>query len=621
MTGDVGRNDPCPCGSGAKYKHCCLRKRKHQRGGQKKTDSDAWKKKFNRLLKQGRLDLEQLAKAWALVEKRLEPGDTSPRAVEERLGFPEAETLRNVLEMLAVRSVDVASSGEADPSDIVERLESLLDQFPDMQEGLAGWINQLRVEALTHASRYDEALEGAQQLIDREPNGAVGYVLAADALERDPDRDVDEAVEYLEEASTKDDAQNWDVELRLKHLIGDDADPDEDSAEGGPFEGWESFWEGFREAEVDDAFDMFEARARGDEAFNDAWIREGLIDGFERTVDSPQRAQRWRELVDLVRDEHPHDVDMLDPDLVSQELEAAVRFDMDLEAPLDRLFEIAEDAVFNVGTFVPRLIYAGRPQGLTRRLRQTADDVELAPTALARPLDVWPRCAAMSYLAERAGEDLDTPLKPGELADALGPLEDEASDTLLDEVTRAGTAFFGEFNRPDPAAEDPDTFDTIGLRFGRAVLESGGLYSAWSAPKAAYAALCLQRLIDDQLETPPKKRATYGHLSSRKASQICGRLDGASPLAVDPELAVEAVYRAEPMEELGVCYASAMAAQMLVEWMHFLGDYDLGVSKTVRASTALQFRKALPQPGHFKRFSEQQIVDELTRSFDSLNSI
>jgi hypothetical protein len=28
---DVGRNDPCPCGSGAKYKHCCLRKEKEQR--------------------------------------------------------------------------------------------------------------------------------------------------------------------------------------------------------------------------------------------------------------------------------------------------------------------------------------------------------------------------------------------------------------------------------------------------------------------------------------------------------------------------------------------------------------------------------------------------------------
>ncbi|MFQ6000850.1 MAG: preprotein translocase subunit SecA [Anaerolineae bacterium] len=28
----VGRNDPCPCGSGKKYKHCCLRKEKSKRG-------------------------------------------------------------------------------------------------------------------------------------------------------------------------------------------------------------------------------------------------------------------------------------------------------------------------------------------------------------------------------------------------------------------------------------------------------------------------------------------------------------------------------------------------------------------------------------------------------------
>jgi preprotein translocase subunit SecA len=25
-SGKVGRNDPCPCGSGKKYKHCCGRK-------------------------------------------------------------------------------------------------------------------------------------------------------------------------------------------------------------------------------------------------------------------------------------------------------------------------------------------------------------------------------------------------------------------------------------------------------------------------------------------------------------------------------------------------------------------------------------------------------------------
>lgn len=30
----IGRNDPCPCGSGRKYKHCCLRKGRIQQSGQ-----------------------------------------------------------------------------------------------------------------------------------------------------------------------------------------------------------------------------------------------------------------------------------------------------------------------------------------------------------------------------------------------------------------------------------------------------------------------------------------------------------------------------------------------------------------------------------------------------------
>ena len=29
----VGRNDPCPCGSGRKYKHCCLRRGDGRQGG------------------------------------------------------------------------------------------------------------------------------------------------------------------------------------------------------------------------------------------------------------------------------------------------------------------------------------------------------------------------------------------------------------------------------------------------------------------------------------------------------------------------------------------------------------------------------------------------------------
>ncbi|MDY0130910.1 MAG: SEC-C metal-binding domain-containing protein, partial [Methanosarcina vacuolata] len=34
MSKKIGRNDPCPCGSGKKYKHCCLGRSKVVTGNQ-----------------------------------------------------------------------------------------------------------------------------------------------------------------------------------------------------------------------------------------------------------------------------------------------------------------------------------------------------------------------------------------------------------------------------------------------------------------------------------------------------------------------------------------------------------------------------------------------------------
>lgn len=41
MTQKAGRNDPCPCGSGKKYKQCCLKKQ-----GQAKTYTSSGKRKI-----------------------------------------------------------------------------------------------------------------------------------------------------------------------------------------------------------------------------------------------------------------------------------------------------------------------------------------------------------------------------------------------------------------------------------------------------------------------------------------------------------------------------------------------------------------------------------------------
>ncbi|MFO7801322.1 MAG: type I methionyl aminopeptidase [Desulfovermiculus sp.] len=62
-----GRNDPCPCGSGLKYKKCCLGKEGSKPAG----DKDAYYKKYKIRLKEAE-DIEGIRRAGRLVVKTLD---------------------------------------------------------------------------------------------------------------------------------------------------------------------------------------------------------------------------------------------------------------------------------------------------------------------------------------------------------------------------------------------------------------------------------------------------------------------------------------------------------------------------------------------------------------------
>jgi len=63
----LGRNDPCPCGSGLKYKKCCLGKE----GRSPARDKDLYYKKYKISLKEAQ-DIEGIRRAGALVVKTLD---------------------------------------------------------------------------------------------------------------------------------------------------------------------------------------------------------------------------------------------------------------------------------------------------------------------------------------------------------------------------------------------------------------------------------------------------------------------------------------------------------------------------------------------------------------------
>lgn len=68
-TFDVGRNDPCPCGSGLKYKKCCLGKKNAGAEKLRKRFADA--RRYNIRLKQ-KADIEGIRKAGRLVVDTLQ---------------------------------------------------------------------------------------------------------------------------------------------------------------------------------------------------------------------------------------------------------------------------------------------------------------------------------------------------------------------------------------------------------------------------------------------------------------------------------------------------------------------------------------------------------------------
>lgn len=79
----VGRNDPCPCGSGLKYKKCCLSRRGSGSGGSSANLKDLYYQKYGIRLKE-KSDVEAIKQAGRLVidtldlvEGEIKPGITT----------------------------------------------------------------------------------------------------------------------------------------------------------------------------------------------------------------------------------------------------------------------------------------------------------------------------------------------------------------------------------------------------------------------------------------------------------------------------------------------------------------------------------------------------------------
>ncbi len=209
---DVGRNDPCPCGSGRKYKKCCLRRAK--RHGDKRADIERklTDEQFEKLYPPEliALDLAELTDARAVM------------AFKQLVNFCCFEPAARALAHLEERGVDGIAEHRAH---LVERalfsgdLDTVRNQVQFMDEEAARQVEfdlllgeegvsvaQLASQALRVLRRQDDdegpdEVDLAVALLRRHP--PLGILVARGAMSRDNPEEADMLAAVVEQVRDK----------------------------------------------------------------------------------------------------------------------------------------------------------------------------------------------------------------------------------------------------------------------------------------------------------------------------------------------------------------------------------------------------------------------------------
>lgn len=127
----TGRNDPCPCGSGKKYKHCCLEK-----------DRAA-----------------ELAPAIALrVRLQAQQPDHAAQREDDEAAWQEAQAL----DAASNAAVDLVHAGRLDEAEHAAR--ELLVRYPEVHDGYdrLGMVHEARAQFREAADCYRKVIEFAR---------------------------------------------------------------------------------------------------------------------------------------------------------------------------------------------------------------------------------------------------------------------------------------------------------------------------------------------------------------------------------------------------------------------------------------------------------------------------
>ena len=580
---DVGRNDPCPCGSGAKYKHCCLRKQKDREPSSRSDWRRRFLDKFERLQREapdrsfllaGRRTAEAALEAWQLLHDKLPASVTSYEEAEEVFGSS-APDLRWLVRVGRGAVLD-ASEADAELAEAGARfLGEVLERFDPEPVGRKKKMRNERVELLIRAGRHEEAAEIGREIIDEDPGRAVGYALVGEALLEggEPDR----AVEVLEEGveTFEMDIGNWRLGERLRKARsaaepGDDTqmtpaeyyNTPEGSAE------WEAFWEEFGEATLDGKFEMAREAIDEEPYFDGEWAFQLMIDRLlEPAKQGGDEAwRRWIELVDRIRERHPLVAREETGPLAAAQIRLSLWLGGDPAAAVDFLFEAPGDHIDHLFDSLDTLAYAGVVDDLPGQLDGAWKEIRTSAKVTSAVPPMWARWRLRTAVARWAEQDIEQTRPPEDIEQTLGAMAETLDPELY---SMYGEVFLGErrdewlLERAERRElEEDETFEA-GLTFARVLVDDFD----WAPFRALLVDSPLYRLFRAHM---PQVDAPSGDFDETLPRRLRQHLEESSWIVPDPDVVDGVARLVEQDSALGAMRRAAAyleAVFCLVDWL------------------------------------------------------
>ena len=560
MGKDVGRNDPCPCGSGRKYKQCCLRKQKMGGGGPSRKQRSGWRDRYEKAVeKANRMgfgttakSLEKRMEAWQLLHEKLPEGVDTLEAAQKRLGDGRPR-LTNLTWDLFDDWRNVVVDGQRDAMEAVEFVRAWSDRFAGESGEVASAARAELVFFLGHAGRVDEADKLARNLIDEAPEKASAYCTLADAyMAQDPPA-FEKAKGVLEEAREfpVEDADDWDLERRIEEVENKHAM--KKARESEHFIEWQDFWDEFNVSPLDKRLEM--ARERIDNApdFDGEWLFSLMIDGLLHECSEAGRGSDWLETLDYAREHRPKDTESEAGVMAANALEFTLSLDGEyVDDALEMMLLAPADSPDHLFRSLDLLRYSGITRvldGLVEKWPEFRDAGGLMPTAYG----MWAEVALEMQVAVWAEEDIDEPRSVDDFRDNLGDMMDELDETGVTEYVELalGTRLSGfDAETADQLDDSYNPFDAVTIAFSRHLITEEG----WAPSKAFFAQGPLAGFLEHCAKCSDPFQDTYSTKTAHKSRGLRRKLQKLRGLWRDD-------HRFVPHPDLAVGYTERLSDQ------------------------------------------------------------